>query len=136
MIVKFKRQRVNINIIQVYAPTSDAPDEEIQLFYEALNKAFSTCKSPEVSIMRKVKQRSDHLKFAINGVSIQNIRYADDTVLLARSKVDLENLLHILKEESEIRGLNINRKKKKLMVFSKNKISPKRKITLDDEELQ
>ena len=86
--------------------------------------------------MRKVKQRSDHLKFTINGVNIQNIRYADDTVLLARNKVDLENLLHILKEESEIRGLNINRKKTKLMVFSKNKISPKCKITLDDEELQ
>jgi len=87
-------------------------------------------------IMRKVKQRSDHLKYTINGVNIQNIRYADDTVLLAINKVDLENLLHILKEESEIRGLNINRKKTKLMVFSKNKISPKCKITLDDEELQ
>ena len=87
-------------------------------------------------IMRKVKQRSDHLKFTINGVNIQNIRYADDTVLLARSKVDLEKLLHVLKEESEIRGLNINRKKTKIMVFSKSKISPKCRITLDDEELQ
>jgi len=87
-------------------------------------------------IMRKVKQRSDHLKFTINSVNIQNIRYADDTVLLARNKVDLENLLHMLKEESEIRGLNINRKKTKLMEFLKNKISSKCKITLDDEELQ
>jgi len=69
-------------------------------------------------------------------VSIQNIRYSDDTVLLARNKVDLENLLYILKEESEIRGLNINRKEIKLMMFSKNKISPKCKITVDDEELQ
>jgi len=86
-------------------------------------------------IMRKVKQRSDHLKFTINGVSIQNIRYADDTVLLSRSKADLENL-YILKEESETRGLNINKKKTKLMVFSKNKIPPKCKSTLDDEELQ
>ena len=86
--------------------------------------------------MRKVKQRSDHLKLTIIGVKIQNIRYADDTVLLARKKVDLENLLHILKEESEIGGLNINRKKPKLMVFSKNKISPKCKITLDDKEVQ
>ena len=86
--------------------------------------------------MRKVEQRSYHLKFTINGMNIQNIRCADCTVLLARKKVDLENLLHILKEESEIRGLNINRKKPKLMVFSKNKISPKCKITLDDEELQ
>ena len=51
MIVKFKCQPVNINIIQVYATTSDAPDEDIQLFYEDLNKAFSTCKSPEVRIV-------------------------------------------------------------------------------------
>ena len=51
MIVKFKWQPVNISIIQVYAPTSDAPDEDIQLFYEDLNKAPSTCKSPEVLIV-------------------------------------------------------------------------------------
>ena len=87
-------------------------------------------------IMRKVKQRSDHLKYTINGVNIQNIRYADDIVLLARNKVDLETVLYILKEENEIRGLNINEKKTKLMVFSRNKIPPKCKITLDDEELQ
>ena len=62
--------------------------------------------------MRKVKQRSDHLKFTFNGVSIQNFRCVDDTLLLARNKVDLENLLYILKEESEIRGLNINGEKK------------------------
>ena len=49
--VKLKCQPVNINIIQVYAPTSDAPDEDMQLFYEALNKAFSTCKLPEVRIV-------------------------------------------------------------------------------------
>ena len=51
MIVKFKCQPVNINIIQVYAPTSDAPDEDIQLFYEDPKKAFSTCKAPEVRIV-------------------------------------------------------------------------------------
>ena len=90
--------------------------------------------------MRKVKQRSDHLKFTINcvniGRNIQNIRYADDIVLLARSKADLESLLYCLKEESEIRGLKINKKKTKLVVFSKSKIPLKCKITLDYEELQ
>ena len=90
----------------------------------------------EGSNLVKVKQKSEHLKFTINGVNIQNIRYADDTVLLARNKDELENPLYILKEESENRGLKINMKKTKLMVFSKNKIPPNCKITLDDEELQ
>lgn len=51
MIVKLKGQPININLIQVYAPTSDAPGEDIQSFYEDLNKAFSTCKSPEIHIV-------------------------------------------------------------------------------------
>ena len=75
-------------------------------------------------IMRKVKQKSDHLKFTLNVLTIQNIRYAENIMLLLRSKADVENLLYCLKEESEIRGLKINKKKAKLMVFSKNKIPP------------
>ena len=51
-------------------------------------------------------------------------------MLLTRNKDELENLLYILKEESENRGLKINMKKTKLMVFSKNKIPPYCKITL------
>ena len=35
----------------MYAPTSNAPDEDIQLFYEDLNKSFFKCKSPEVRIV-------------------------------------------------------------------------------------
>ena len=49
-----------------------------------------------------IKQRLDHLKFTIKGVNIQNIRYVEGIVFLARSKADLENLPYILKEESDI----------------------------------
>ena len=52
-------------------------------------------------------------------MSIQNFRCVDDTLLLARNKFDLENLLYILKEESEIRGLNINGEKKVNSVLEK-----------------
>ena len=76
------------------------------------------------------------MNFAINDVNIQNIRYANDTVLLTRSKDELENPLYILKEESENRGLKINMKKTKLMVFSKNKIAPNCKITPAGGKLQ
>jgi len=77
MIVKFKCQPVNINIIQVYAPTSDAPDKDIQLFYEALNKAFSTCKSPEVRIVMvdfnaKVGKHSEPGVTGVYGLGTKN----------------------------------------------------------------
>ena len=72
-------------------------------------------------------------------MKIQNIRYAYDTVLLASSSADLENLLTCLKEESEFRGLKINKKKTKLMkikIILKKQDTVKCKITFDDEELQ
>ena len=49
----------------------------------------------------------------ISGRNINNLRYADDTTLMAESEEELEGLLMRLKEESEIIGLNLNIKKKK-----------------------
>ena len=70
MIVKFTYQPVNINIIQLYVPTSDAPDEDIQLFYDALSKVFSTCKSPEVhTVMGDFNAKvGKHCKPGVTGV--------------------------------------------------------------------
>ncbi|GFS16932.1 endonuclease-reverse transcriptase [Elysia marginata] len=58
-----------------------------------------------------------------NGENINNLRYADDTVLLAESENDLQNLVTIL-EKSEQYGLMMNSKKTKVMVISKTE-SPK-----------
>ena len=44
--------------------------------------------------------------------SINNLRYADDTSILAESKEKLKNLLMRVKEESEKAGLKLNTKKK------------------------
>ena len=49
----------------------------------------------------------------ISGRNINNLRYADDTTLMAESEEELEGLLMRLKEESEIIGLKLNIKKKK-----------------------
>ena len=46
------------------------------------------------------------IKFA--GRNINNLRYADDTTLMAGSKEELKNLLMKVKEESEKVGLNLN----------------------------
>ena len=47
--------------------------------------------------------------------NISNLRYADDTTLMAESKEELKNLLMRVKEESEKTGLKLNIKKTKIM---------------------
>ena len=44
-----------------------------------------------------------------------NLRYADDTILIAENKEELKSLLMKVKEESEKAGLNLNIKKMKIM---------------------
>ena len=48
--------------------------------------------------------------------NINNLRYADDTTLMAESKELLKSLLMKVKEESEKVGLKFNIKKTKIMV--------------------
>ena len=51
----------------------------------------------------------------IAGRSIYNLRYADDTNVMAESKKDLKSLLMKLKEGSEKVGLKLNIQKTKIM---------------------
>ena len=51
----------------------------------------------------------------IAGRNINNLRYADDTTLMAESKEELKNLLIKVKEESEKVGLKHNIQKTKIM---------------------
>ena len=46
---------------------------------------------------------------------INNLRYADDTTLMAESKEELESLLMKVKEDSEKVGLKLNIQKTKIM---------------------
>jgi len=54
----------------------------------------------------------------IAGRNINNLRYADDTTLIAESEEELKSLLMKVKEESEKVGLKLNIKKMKIMVSS------------------
>ena len=47
--------------------------------------------------------------------NINNLRYADDTILMAESKEELKTLLMKVKEESENVGLKLNIQKTKIM---------------------
>ena len=51
----------------------------------------------------------------IAGRNINNLRYADDTTLMAESKEELRSLSMKVKEESEKPGLKLNIQKKKIM---------------------
>ena len=51
----------------------------------------------------------------IAGRNINNLRYADDTILMAQSEEELKSLLMKVKEESEKVGLKLNIQKTKIM---------------------
>ena len=51
----------------------------------------------------------------IAGRNINNLRYADDTTIMAESEEELKNLLLKVKEESEKVGLKLNIQKTKIM---------------------
>ena len=54
----------------------------------------------------------------IAGGHIKNLRYADDTTLMAESEEELKSLLMEVKEESEKVGLKLNIQKTKIMASS------------------
>ena len=54
----------------------------------------------------------------IAGRNINNLRYADDTTLMAESEEELKSLLMKVKEESEKTGLKLNIQKTKILASS------------------
>ena len=54
----------------------------------------------------------------IAGRNINNLRYSDDTILMAESEEELKSLLMEVKEESEIAGLKLNIQKIKIRASS------------------
>ena len=54
----------------------------------------------------------------ISGRNINNLRYTDDTTLMADSEVELKSLLINVKEESKNVGLKLNIQKTKIMASS------------------
>ena len=56
----------------------------------------------------------------IAGRNINNLRYTDDTTLMAESKEELKSILMKAKEESEKVGLKLNIQKTKIMAFGPN----------------
>ena len=65
--------------------------------------------------MRNAGLQEAQAGIKIAGRNINNLRYADDTTLMAESEEELKRLLMKLKEESENVGLKLNIQKMKIM---------------------
>ena len=68
--------------------------------------------------MRNARLEEALVGIKVAGRNINNLRYADDTTLMAESEEELKGLLMKVKEKSEKVGLKLNIQKTKIMVFS------------------
>ena len=68
--------------------------------------------------MRNVGLEEAQAGIKITGRNINNLRYADDTTLMAESEEELKSLLMKVKEKSEKAGLKFNIQKTKIMQSS------------------
>ena len=68
--------------------------------------------------MRKAGLDEAQAGIKIAGRNINNLRYADDTTLMAESEKELKSLLMKVKEESEKVGLKLKLQKAKIMASS------------------
>ena len=67
--------------------------------------------------MRSVGLEEAAAGIKIAGRNINNLRYADDTTLMAESEEELKSLLMKVEEETEKVGLKLNVQKTKIMAF-------------------
>ena len=67
--------------------------------------------------MRNAELDEAQAGIKIAGRNINNLRYADDTTLMAESEEELKSLLMRVKEDSEKAGLKLNFQKMKIMAF-------------------
>ena len=65
--------------------------------------------------MRNAGLDEAQARIKIAGRNISNLRYADDTTLMAKSEEELKSLLMEVKEESEKVGLKLNFQETKIM---------------------
>ena len=70
--------------------------------------------------MRNAGLEEAQVGIKIAGRNINNLRYADDTTLMAESEEELKSLLMRVKEESEKVGLKLNIQKTKIMASGPN----------------
>ena len=81
----------------------------------SINGAKSIIHMGKKKIMRNARQDEAEAGIKIARRNINNLKYADDTTLMAESEEELKSLLMKVKDESEKAGLKFNIQKTKIM---------------------
>ena len=77
------------------------------------------------------RESNDLQGICIHGMNVNNLRYADDTALIADDPQKLQEIVNKVKAESSRAGLDMNVKKTKTMVISRRPGEKKLEITVD-----
>ena len=104
-----KKQQLKLDMEQQTA--SKLGKEYIKAVY--CHPAYLTCM--QSTSWETLGWKKHKLESKIAGRNINNLRYADDTTLMAESEEELKSLLMKVKEESEKVGLKLNIQKIKIM---------------------
>ena len=91
---------------------------------------FSLCSE---IIMRNIEGQPG---IRMGGHNINNLRYADDTVLISENEKDLKQLLNIVESKSKEKGLELNSKKTQVMVISRKEEPPLINININGIKLK
>ena len=95
---------------RLYPSSGVMPQDKVTQFLLVMSKCVS-----QGSDLRKVMSYLTKKKKPLSRRNISNLRYADDTTLIAESEEELKSLLMNVKEESEKVGLKLNIQKTKMM---------------------
>ena len=77
-----------------------------------------------------------NIRIVLDCLTVNNLRYADDTVLIAKTEADIQRLLDIVVCESEDQGLSLNAKKTVSMVISGKEVIPTCNIKIHNEQVK
>ena len=83
-----------------------------------------------------LRELEDIKGMKIGGYNCHNLRYADDTVLIASSEEVLQRMTHVISKESLKMGLSFNAKKSECMSISKNKNPSPCKVHTDGDSMK
>ena len=105
---------INLHLLHWQADSLSLHDLESHGHHHLPKISFNKIHEAEY-IMRNIGLEEAQTGIKITGRNINNLRYADDTTLMAESEEELKSLLMKVKVESETVGLKLNIQKTKIM---------------------